>query len=239
MRSPNPVQLRPTRPRQPAQRTEARVPERLTRAVAEHADGVGKAEHGGTAARNHRDPGEDEAGPELGQDRRDADLEGIASPLSSPPTAPTPSNAARPSAIAGAACAVCGSGAKLRITSTASMEERFARPITERSMPPVSIDTITASPRMANSGNWNAIDEKFACVKNRLGSAALMPTNTRTVISARRPRLVSSKRRGQFAAEVRTVAACSVMGAPPSPLAAKRYGRAAQARPCRAGSGSP
>ena len=141
-------------------------------------------------------------------------IEAIAKPLSSPPTAPTASSAARPSAIAGPASAACGSGARLRMTSTASIDERFARPTTERSMPPVSMDTITASPRSANSGNWNAIDEKFACERNRWGSAALIPANTRHGDHRQPSEIVSSSRRGQLAAEVRKVSACPVTRRP-------------------------
>ena len=99
--------------------------------------------------------------------------------------APTLSNAATPTAIAGAAPGACGSGATLRIAISASIEERLARPITDRSIPPVSIDTITANPRSANSGNWNAIDEKFARAKNSAGCAALIPANTSVALRGR------------------------------------------------------
>src|ERR1700690_3583084 len=138
----------------------------------------------------------------------------IASPLQRPPSAPVASRAATPSAIAGRAPGACGAGATSRITSTASIEARLARPITDRSMPPVSIETITASPSSANSGNWNAIEEKLARLKNNSGCAALMPANTSSVISASRPRLVPNSRPGQRGA-ARRGAAWSLM--PPSP----------------------
>ena len=120
----------------------------------------------------------------------------IASPLSNPPSAPMPKQGGdaegdrRPPRRRRA-----GRAPRLRITRTASIEDRLARPITDRSMPPVSIDTMTPSASSANSGNWNAIDERLARVRNRSGSAALMPTNTRAVINASRPRLSLSSRR--------------------------------------------
>jgi hypothetical protein len=49
------------------------------------------------------------------------------------------------------------------------MALKFITAMIERSMPPVSMASIMASERMANSGNWKAIDEKFVAVRKSSG----------------------------------------------------------------------
>ena len=98
-------------------------------------------------------------------------------PLSSPHTAPTTSAAAIASAIVPPPTRPTACGPASVDRSRAAMTAaRLDTPTTDRSMPPVIIDSIMASDRMANSGNWNAIELKLPMVRKRDGSRAAITT---------------------------------------------------------------
>ncbi len=108
-------------------------------------------------------------------------------PFASPASAPTPSAAAIASKSQIAAPGPTRSAPAKRVSRVAAMTaDRFATPTTDRSMPPVIMAIVIASARIANSGNWNAIDVRFWADRNRSGDSAAISANTRTAITARR-----------------------------------------------------
>ncbi len=112
----------------------------------------------------------------------------MSTPLKSPATTPISSDTASASAATAARRLHRRAGAGIGASGSvaATMADRLAMPTTDRSIPPVSIVSVMASARMANSGNWNAIEVRFCPDRKRSGDSADMKTKTASAMTASR-----------------------------------------------------
>jgi hypothetical protein len=96
-------------------------------------------------------------------------------------------------------------------------------PTTDRSIPPVIIVIVMASARIANSGNWNAIEVRFCTDRKRSGDRPAIRAKTATA-------MIASRNSGDW----RSVGAVRVcMAVSPQPA------RAAARLACQAGTPVP
>ena len=80
-------------------------------------------------------------------------------------------------------------------TIAARIDDRFAAPTTERSMPPEIIVSMMAIARIPNSGNWTAMDCRLTTLKNLPGSRMANAPKMRIAISSKRNTGLPLKRR--------------------------------------------
>ena len=108
-------------------------------------------------------------------------------PLNSPASAPSPSDTAVATANHSAASAPVAAGpAKVVRIRAATTAVQLAMPTTDKSIPPVNMVIVIAKARIANSGNWNAIEVMFCTDRKRSGERAAMITKTSRAMAARR-----------------------------------------------------